>query len=112
MVFASHHWPTWGTARITTYLCQQRDTYAYMHDQTLRRMNQGQIGTAIAEDFTLPPGLDGLWNIRGYDGSSSHNIKAIYQRYLGWYDGNPAHLLSYPWGAGSGPVRGVHGRCG
>ncbi|HEY5840645.1 MAG TPA: alkyl sulfatase dimerization domain-containing protein, partial [Mycobacterium sp.] len=84
------------TERITTYLCQQRDTYAFMHDQTLRRMNQGLIGSEIAEEFTLPPGLDGLWNIRGYYGSFSHNIKAIYQRYLGWYDGNPAHLWSYP----------------
>jgi len=96
VVFASHHWPTWGTERITTYLTQQRDIYAYLHDQTLRRMNQGLIGTEIAEGFTLPPGLDNVWNIRGYYGSYSHNVKAIYQRYLGWYDGNPAHLWSYP----------------
>ncbi len=59
-------------------------------------MNQGQIGTEIAEEFTLPPGLRDVWNIRGYYGSISHNVKAIYQRYLGWYDGNPAHLWSYP----------------
>nr|WP_246326087.1 alkyl sulfatase dimerization domain-containing protein [Actinomycetospora corticicola] len=96
VVFASHHWPTWGTDRITTYLRQQRDIYAYMHDQTLRRMNQGQIGTEIAEEFTLPPALERVWNVRGYYGSFSHNVKGIYQRYLGWYDGNPAHLWSYP----------------
>jgi alkyl sulfatase BDS1-like metallo-beta-lactamase superfamily hydrolase len=96
VVFASHHWPTWGTDRITAFLTKQRDTYAYMHDQTLRRMNQGQIGTEIAEEFTLPPALDQVWSIRGYYGSFSHNVKAIYQRYVGWYDGNPAHLWSYP----------------
>jgi alkyl sulfatase BDS1-like metallo-beta-lactamase superfamily hydrolase len=96
VVFASHHWPTWGTERITAFLTQQRDTYAYMHDQTLRRMNQGQTGTEIAEEFTLLPALESAWNTRGYYGSFSHNVKAIYQRYLGWYDGNPAHLWSYP----------------
>ncbi len=96
VVFASHHWPTWGTERITTFLTEQRDTYAYLHDQTLRRMNQGQIGTEIAEEFTLPPALASAWNTRGYYGSVSHNVKAVYQRYLGWYDGNPAHLWSYP----------------
>ena len=96
VVFASHHWPTWGTERITAFLTQQRDTYAYMHDQTLRRMNQGQTGTEIAEEFTLPLALESAWNTRGYYGSFSHNVKAIYQRYLGWYDGNPAHLWSYP----------------
>ncbi|MET0188173.1 MAG: alkyl sulfatase dimerization domain-containing protein [Pseudonocardia sediminis] len=96
VVFASHHWPTWGTERITTFLTQQRDTYAYLHDQTLRRMNQGEIGTEIAEDFTLPPALDSAWSTRGYYGSFSHNVKAVYQRYLGWYDGNPAHLWTLP----------------
>jgi alkyl sulfatase BDS1-like metallo-beta-lactamase superfamily hydrolase len=96
VVFASHHWPVWGTERIAHFISQQRDTYCYMHDQTLRRMNQGQIGTEIAEEFELPPALDQAWHARGYYGSFSHNIKAIYQRYLGWYDGNPAHLWLYP----------------
>jgi alkyl sulfatase BDS1-like metallo-beta-lactamase superfamily hydrolase len=96
VVFASHHWPTWGTERITKFLAQQRDTYAYLHDQTLRRMNQGLVGTEIAEQFELPPQLATAWSTRGYYGSYSHNVKAIYQRYLGWYDGNPAHLWSYP----------------
>ena len=96
LVFASHHWPVWGTERITTFLTHQRDTYCYMHDQTLRRMNQGLVGTEIAEQFQLPPVLENEWSTRGYYGSFSHNIKAIYQRYLGWYDGNPAHLWQYP----------------
>ena len=96
VVFASHHWPTWGTDKITTFLTQQSDVYAYLHDQTLRRMNQGQTGTEIAEEFVLPPALESAWSIRGYYGSFSHNIKAVYQRYLGWYDGNPAHLWAYP----------------
>jgi alkyl sulfatase BDS1-like metallo-beta-lactamase superfamily hydrolase len=96
VVFASHHWPVWGTERITAFLTAQRDTYCYMHDQTLRRMNQGLVGTEIAEQFQLPPALEQAWHLRGYYGSFSHNIKAIYQRYLGWYDGNPAHLWQYP----------------
>jgi len=96
VVFASHHWPTWGTERIVDYLTTSRDIYAYMHDQTLRRMNQGQIGTEIAEEFVLPSALENAWSIRGYYGSYSHNVKAIYQRYVGWYDGNPAHLWQYP----------------
>ena len=96
VVFASHHWPMWGTERIAQFLTRQRDTYAYMHDQTLRRMNQGLIGSEIAEQFELPPALDEAWSTRGYYGSFSHNVKAIYQRYLGWYDGNPAHLWQHP----------------
>ena len=95
-MFASHHWPMWGTERIAEFLTRQRDTYAYMHDQTLRRMNQGLIGSEIAEQFELPPALEEAWSTRGYYGSFSHNVKAIYQRYLGWYDGNPAHLWQHP----------------
>ncbi len=96
VIFASHHWPVWGTERIAQFITEQRDTYAYMHDQTLRRMNQGLVGSEIAEQFELPEELDKAWHSRGYYGSFSHNIKAIYQRYLGWYDGNPAHLWSHP----------------
>jgi len=96
VAFASHHWPTWGSAKIVTYLREQRDLYAYLHDQTLRLMNQGYIGTEIAEMVETPPGLDEAWHTHGYYGSASHNIKAIYQRYLGWYDGNPAHLWQHP----------------
>ncbi|MCU1447127.1 alkyl sulfatase dimerization domain-containing protein [Cryobacterium sp.] len=94
--FASHHWPTWGTAAILTFMTEQRDLYAYLHDQTVRLMNQGLIGSEIAENFEVPPKLAARWHARGYYGSVSHNVKAIYQRYLGWYDGNPAHLWQHP----------------
>ncbi|MEU2198737.1 alkyl sulfatase dimerization domain-containing protein [Isoptericola sp. NPDC019482] len=95
-VFASHHWPTWGNARIVEYLGTQRDLYAYLHDQTLRLLNKGFVGSEIAEQLPLPPALENAWHARGYYGSVSHNIKAIYQRYMGWYDGNPAHLWQHP----------------
>ncbi|HTP16302.1 MAG TPA: alkyl sulfatase dimerization domain-containing protein [Streptosporangiaceae bacterium] len=99
VAFASHHWPTWGTGEIVTYLAQQRDLYAYLHDQTLRLINQGYTGTEIAEMIEMPPELGRAWHTRGYYGSVSHNVKAVYQRYLGWYDGNPAHLWQHPPGA-------------
>jgi alkyl sulfatase BDS1-like metallo-beta-lactamase superfamily hydrolase len=96
VVFASHHWPTWGTERGIAYLEQQRDIYAYLHDQTLRMLNQGFTGPEIAETIQLPPALENAWNARGYYGSVSHNVKAIYQRYMGWFDGNPARLWPHP----------------
>ncbi|MBN7319693.1 MBL fold metallo-hydrolase [Mycobacteroides abscessus subsp. massiliense] len=96
VVFASHHWPTWGTERLVEYLALQRDLYAYLHDQTLRKLNQGLVGSEIAEDLQLPPAIAGAWHTRGYYGSVSHNVKAIYQRYMGWFDGNPAHLWEHP----------------
>ncbi|MET7995116.1 alkyl sulfatase dimerization domain-containing protein [Amycolatopsis sp. NPDC005232] len=96
VAFASHHWPTWDTARVVKFLSQQRDLYAYLHDQTLRLLNQGATGIEIAEDFTLPPELENAWHARGYYGSVSHNVKAIYQRYLGWFDGHPTSLWQHP----------------
>lgn len=96
VVFASHHWPTWGRQRITAFLTAQRDLYAYLHDQTLRLLNQGYTGSEIAERFTLPETLANTPSVRGYYGSVSHNVKAVYQRYLGWYDGNPAGLWPHP----------------
>ncbi|TDZ41939.1 alkyl/aryl-sulfatase [Mycobacteroides franklinii] len=96
VVFASHHWPTWDTARLVEYLSLQRDLYAYLHDQTLRQLNQGFVGSEIAETLQLPPAIAGAWHARGYYGSISHNVKAIYQRYMGWFDGNPAHLWEHP----------------
>ncbi|MGW3542601.1 alkyl/aryl-sulfatase [Nocardia niigatensis] len=101
VVFASHHWPTWGTERLVEYLELQRDLYAYLHDQTLRRINQGYVGSEIAEMMDLPPALVDSWAAHGYYGSVSHNVKAIYQRYMGWFDGNPAHLWEHP------PVEGA-----
>jgi len=96
VAFASHHWPTWGRDNVVTFLAEQRDLYAYLHDQTLRMMNQGYVGTEIAEMIEMPPALDSAWHTHGYYGSVSHNVKAIYQRYVGWYDGNPAHLWQHP----------------
>ncbi|WP_433398945.1 alkyl/aryl-sulfatase [Streptomyces sp. CA-146814] len=94
--FASHHWPTWGHDDVVGFLSEQRDLYAYMHDQTLRLLNEGCTGVEIAERIELPPALRKAWHARGYYGSLSHNTKAVYQRYLGWYDGNPAHLWALP----------------
>ncbi|KAL2851867.1 Metallo-hydrolase/oxidoreductase [Aspergillus pseudoustus] len=95
VVFASHHWPTWGKDNVVEFLTSQRDMYAYLHDQTIRYLNKGYIGPEIAEMVTLPPALDKAWSARGYYGSTSHNVKAIYQRYSGWFDGNPAHLWEH-----------------
>jgi len=96
VVFASHHWPTWGRDRIVEYLSLQRDLYAYLHDQTLRQLNQGKTGIEIAEDFAMPPALEQAWHTHGYYGSVNHNVKAVYQRYMGWFDGNPARLWQHP----------------
>lgn len=96
VVFASHHWPTWGKDRIVEFLSLQRDLYAYLHDQTLRQLNQGYTGIEIAEHFQMPPALQDAWHAHGYYGSVSHNVKAVYQRYMGWFDGNPARLWQHP----------------
>ncbi len=96
VAFASHHWPTWGRERIVTWLSEQRDLYAYLHDQTLRLLNAGYTGIEIAEMLQMPPTIENAWHARGYYGSVSHNVKAIYQRYMGWFDGNPASLWELP----------------
>ncbi|NRI63964.1 MBL fold metallo-hydrolase [Rhodococcus sp. MS16] len=96
VVFASHHWPTWGSENIVQFLTEQRDMYAYLHDQTLRMVNIGLTGSEIAEAITLPASLDDAWHVRGYYGSVSHNVKAIYQRYMGWFDGHPSSLWQHP----------------
>jgi alkyl sulfatase BDS1-like metallo-beta-lactamase superfamily hydrolase len=96
VVFASHHWPTWGKEQIVEFLSLQRDLYSYLHDQTLRQLNQGFTGIEIAETFQMPPALDKAWHTHGYYGSVSHNVKAVYQRYMGWFDGNPGRLWAHP----------------
>jgi alkyl sulfatase BDS1-like metallo-beta-lactamase superfamily hydrolase len=96
VLFASHHWPTWESDRIVEFLSLQRDLYAYLHDQTLRLLNQGLTGIEIAEAFELPPTLENAWHARGYYGSVNHNVKAVYQRYMGWFDGNPGRLWPHP----------------
>lgn len=91
-----HHWPVWGAERVDTMIRQQRDLYKFAHDQTLRLMNHGLTATEIAETIKLPASLDGAWHARGYYGHIRHNVKAVYQRYLGWYDANPANLDPLP----------------
>ena len=96
VLFSGHHWACWGQEQITDLLEKQRDLYAYLHDQTLRLLNKGYTGPEIAEEIELPPSLAGEWHCREFYGSVSHNTKAIYQRYMGWFDGNPAHLWEHP----------------
>lgn len=96
ILFASHHWPTWGNEEIVDYLEGQRDTYKYIHDQTLRLANRGYTPREIAEAIELPPSLAGTFGNRGYYGTVRHNAKAVYQWYFGWYDGNPANLNPLP----------------
>jgi alkyl sulfatase BDS1-like metallo-beta-lactamase superfamily hydrolase len=91
-----HHWPVWGTERVDGMIRQQRDLYKFAHDQTLRLLNHGLTATEIAETIRLPKSLDGAWHARGYYGHIRHNVKAIYQKYLGWYDANPANLDPLP----------------
>jgi alkyl sulfatase BDS1-like metallo-beta-lactamase superfamily hydrolase len=96
VMFAQHHWPRWGGERIVEYLARHRDMYRYLHDQTLRLANRGFTPTEIAAEVTLPPSLERTWSCRGYYGTVSHNVRAVYQRYLGFFDGNPAHLDPHP----------------
>ena len=96
VVIAQHHWPVWGHDNVVRHLEQQRDLYKYVHDQSVRMMNQGMAPTEIAEALRLPKGLEGVWAARGYYGTLSHDSKAVYQKYLGWYDGNPAVLNALP----------------
>jgi len=90
--FNSHHWPTWGHDRIITQMEQQQDMYKFTHDQTVRLANLGYTPSEIAERLRLPKSLAGNFHLRGYYGTLSHNSKAVYQHYFGWYQGNPAQL--------------------
>jgi alkyl sulfatase BDS1-like metallo-beta-lactamase superfamily hydrolase len=96
VMFASHSWPIWGNTRIADYLAKQRDTYKYIHDQTLRLANKGATSREIAEQLELPSSLRPSFGNRGYYGTVRHNAKAVYQWYFGWYDGNPANLDPLP----------------
>jgi alkyl sulfatase BDS1-like metallo-beta-lactamase superfamily hydrolase len=95
-MFAQHHWPRWGKRRIVEHLCRHRDMYRYLHDQTLRLANRGLTPTEIAAEVELPPSLARTWGCRGLYGTVSHNVRAIHQRYLGFFDGNPARLDPLP----------------
>ena len=105
VMFASHHWPCWGTERCRELLQSQRDMYRYLHDQTLRLANQGFTRLEIAEMLTLPPQLDRAWHNRGYYGTVSHNVKAVYQRYLGLVRRQPGQPA--PAAAGGVAARGT-----
>ncbi|HDY98720.1 MAG TPA: MBL fold metallo-hydrolase [Pseudomonas sabulinigri] len=94
--FQSHHWPLWDNDRIIPYFKKQRDIYKFTHDQSVRLMNQGYNGEEISEMITLPPELELNWATRGYYGTLRHNSRAVYQRYMGWYDGNPSDLNNLP----------------
>ena len=97
VLFAQHNWPTWGGERIRTFLADQRDMYAFLNDRTLHLLNQGLTPMEIAESMQKLPGdLDQKWYTRGYYGSLSYNSRAVYQRYMGFYDGNPANLNPLP----------------
>jgi len=97
-VISSHCWPIFGRTEATAWLTAQRDNYRWLHDQTVRRMNRGETMDEIAESLAAapPPGLAGEWATRGYYGTISHNAKAIYQFYIGWYDAVPANLHPHP----------------
>jgi alkyl sulfatase BDS1-like metallo-beta-lactamase superfamily hydrolase len=96
ILIAQHHWPVWGSDKLKPYLERQRDLYKFVHDQTMRLINHGYTGPEIAEVLTLPNTLQKDWSAHGFYGSLKHNVKAIYQRYLGWYDANPANLDALP----------------
>ncbi|WP_085688182.1 MULTISPECIES: alkyl/aryl-sulfatase [unclassified Pseudomonas] len=90
--FGQHNWPIWGNERIREFITKHRDVYKYLHDQTVRLMNAGYTPNEIADKIQLPDSLASYFGTRGYYGDLRHNVKAIYQMYLGAYDGNPAHL--------------------
>jgi alkyl sulfatase BDS1-like metallo-beta-lactamase superfamily hydrolase len=95
-IIASHCWPHFGQARVRSYLTLQRDNYKFLHDQSVRLMNKGLTQAEIAEALVPPAALQSEWSNRGYYGTYSHNSKAVYQRYLGWYDAVPANLNPLP----------------
>ena len=96
VVFNQHHWPVWGQDRIRDFITKQRDTYKFIHDQTVRQMNAGLTAPEIAETLQLPKTLQDHLNVRGYYGTVRHNVKAVVQHYLGWFDAHPANLDPLP----------------
>ena len=96
VVFNQHQWPVWGAANIQDFIAKQRDTYQFIHDQTVRQMNAGLNAAEIAENLQLPPSLDEHLSVRGYYGTVRHNVKAVYQNYMGWFDAHPSNLDPLP----------------
>ena len=95
VVFASHGWPHWGGEAVRGYLVRQRDLYRWLHDQSMRLINLGYTPNEISARIDLPPGLWADYHCHGYYGTVSHNVRAVYQRYLGFYDGHPSSLDPY-----------------
>jgi alkyl sulfatase BDS1-like metallo-beta-lactamase superfamily hydrolase len=96
VLFAPHHWPSWGNENINEHVSKQRDTYKFMHDQVLRLANHGYTIDEVGDMVRLPEELDQTWASHGYYGSISHNARAIFNFYLGYFDGNPSHLHKLP----------------
>ena len=96
LTFACHHWPRWGEELALRHMETQRDLYRYIHDQSVRLANAGFTMQEAAEELELPASLRDEFACREYYGTVSHNVKAVFQRYLGWFDGNPAHLNPHP----------------
>ncbi|HUA12495.1 MAG TPA: alkyl sulfatase dimerization domain-containing protein [Solirubrobacteraceae bacterium] len=96
VLYGMHHWPVWGKEDALQMLRNGRDAYRYINDETLRLANHGYTPVEIGEMIEFPPALAHDWNLRGYYGTVNHNVKATYVKYLGWFDGNPAHLHTLP----------------
>jgi alkyl sulfatase BDS1-like metallo-beta-lactamase superfamily hydrolase len=96
VVFNQHNWPVWGQARISEFIGKQSDIYRFIHDQTVRLMNAGLTGPEIAETLQLPKSLQDHLDIRGYYGTVRHNVRGVYQFYLGWFDAHPSNLNALP----------------
>jgi alkyl sulfatase BDS1-like metallo-beta-lactamase superfamily hydrolase len=94
--FATHNWPVWGRASIAEFITKHRDVYKYTHDQTVRLINAGYTPREIADMIKFPKSLETYLPSRGYYGDLRHNVKAVYQFYMGFYDGNPANLNPLP----------------
>ena len=92
VVFQSHNWPHWGNREIRTYMEDTAAVYQFIHDQTLHYINLGYTGEEISRMLVLPEKLNSVWYTRQYYGTLSHNIRAVYQKYMGWYDANPVNL--------------------
>jgi alkyl sulfatase BDS1-like metallo-beta-lactamase superfamily hydrolase len=96
VLIAQHNWPVWGSDHVQGFMKHQRDTYKFLHDQTVRLMNEGYTGAEIADMLKMPPSLAQDWATHAFYGYLKNNVRAIYQRYLGYYDGNPANLDALP----------------
>lgn len=93
MVFQSHNWPHWGNENIQQYMTNTAAVYKFINDQTLLYINQGYTEAEVANMIRLPEAMEKVWYTRQYYGTVSHNAKAVYAKYMGWYDANPVHLL-------------------